>query len=105
MVVTDRDIQQALRALGLQGRPVCLHSSLRSFGHVIGGAETVIRAFLDEECTVLVPTFSSAFEVAPPSHLEFERNGWNYSTTPTPKHGSDKVSVRASGRYLRRNRS
>src|ERR687891_282076 len=63
MVVTGEDLKQALRGLGLSRRAVCLHSSLRSFGHVAGGAKTVIRAFLDEECTVLVPTFSSGFEI------------------------------------------
>ena len=91
MVVTSQDLQQAVRSLGLPGRVVCLHSSLRSFGHVVGGAETVIRAFLDEECTILVPTFSSGFAVAPPLHLQFERNGWNYSAVAPPKHSSNRV--------------
>jgi aminoglycoside N3'-acetyltransferase len=91
MVVTHQDVQQALRALGLPGRVVCLHSSLRSFEHVAGGAVTIVRAFLDEGCTILVPTFSSVFEVAPPPHLQFERNGWNYSATPTPNHGPERV--------------
>lgn len=79
MVVTRQDIRRAIRALGLAGRPLCLHSSLRSFGHVAGGAPTVVRSFLEEGCTLLVPTFSSAFEAAPPPHLRFERNGWDYS--------------------------
>ena len=91
MVVRGEDLQEALRVLGLSGRAVCLHSSLRSFGHVVGGAETVIRAFLDEECIVLVPTFSSGFGIAPPLHLQFERNGWNYSAIPTPKLGPNRV--------------
>ena len=79
MVVTQQDIQQVLRELGLQGQIVCLHSSLRSFGHVAGGAIAVLRACLDEGITILVPTFSSVFAVAPPPHHQFERNGWNYS--------------------------
>jgi aminoglycoside N3'-acetyltransferase len=91
MDVSSEDIRRALRELGLAGQAVCLHSSLRSFGHVIGGAEAVVRAFLDEECTLLVPTFSSAFEVAPPLHLQFERNGWNYSNPPIQRHGSNRV--------------
>ena len=91
MVVTQQDIQQALRALGLPGQVVCLHSSLRSFGRVAGGAEAIVRAFSDEGCTLLVPTFSSVFEVAPPPSLQFERNGWNYSATPAPNHGSERV--------------
>lgn len=57
---------------------MCAHSSLRSFGRVEGGAPTVVQAFIDEGCTLLVPTFSSAFEITPPAHLRFERNGWDY---------------------------
>ena len=91
MVVTQQDIQQALRALGLSGQAVCLHSSLRSFGRVDGGATTVVRSFLEEGCTLLVPTFSSAFEVTPPPHLQFERNGWNYAATPTKSAQDGRV--------------
>jgi aminoglycoside 3-N-acetyltransferase len=92
MTVTGEEIRHALRELGLTTQAVCVHSSLRSFGHVAGGAEAVIRAFLDEECTLLVPTFSAAFEIAsPPLHLQFERNGWNYSNPPTPRRASDRV--------------
>src|ERR1044071_4361424 len=88
MAVTEEEIKRAVRALEVAGRPVCLHGSLRSFGHVAGGARAVVRAFLEEGCTVLVPTFSSAFEVAPPTHLRFERNGWDYGAgnarSPSP---------------------
>lgn len=90
MAVTVQDIRHALRALGLSGRPVCLHSSLRSFGHVDGGAAAVVRAFLEEGCTLLVPTFSSAFALAPPPHLRFERNGWDYGGGG-PGPASDRI--------------
>ena len=79
MVVTRQDIKQTLRTLRLSTQVVCLHSSLRSFGQVEGGATALIQSFLDEGCTLLFPTFSSGFEIAPPRHLQFERNGWNYS--------------------------
>jgi aminoglycoside 3-N-acetyltransferase len=78
MDVTRQDIRRAVRTLDLAGRPVCLHSSLSSFGHVRGGAPTVVQAFLEEGCTLIVPTFSSDFEIEPPPHLCFERNGWDY---------------------------
>lgn len=81
MVVTGQEIRSALRSLGLAGRAACVHSSLRSFGRVEGGAGAVVKAFTDEGCTLLVPTFSSAFEVSPPAHLRFERNGWDYGRT------------------------
>jgi aminoglycoside N3'-acetyltransferase len=49
-----------LVALGLRpGRTVLLHSSLKQIGWVIGGAPTVVRAFLDvlgPEGTLVVPT-------------------------------------------------
>ncbi|HVF68591.1 MAG TPA: AAC(3) family N-acetyltransferase [Pyrinomonadaceae bacterium] len=78
MTVNAQDIRGALRSLGLSGRAACAHSSLRSFGRADGGARAVVRAFLDEGCTLLVPTFSSAFEITPPAHLRFGRNGWDY---------------------------
>jgi aminoglycoside 3-N-acetyltransferase len=79
-LVRQSDIQQELRVLGIDGRPVCLHSSLRSLGFIEGGAEAVVRAFLDEGCTLLVPSFSWSFAVPPPPHLQFERNGWHYDS-------------------------
>ena len=77
--VTSADIQAAVRQLGLEGKPLCLHSSLRSFGHVEGGARTVIDGLLAEDCTVLVPAFSSYFAIAPPEGMRPARNGWDYA--------------------------
>jgi aminoglycoside N3'-acetyltransferase len=78
MTVTLIDLQQALRSLGLSGRPVCVHASLSSFGRVEGGAETIVQAFLDEGSTLMVPAFSWNYAVPPPPHLRFPRNGWDY---------------------------
>jgi aminoglycoside 3-N-acetyltransferase len=64
--------------LGLPGRPICLHSSLRSFGTLDGGASALIDAFLDRGCTLLVPTFSYEFEQPPPADRRYARNGWDY---------------------------
>ena len=53
-VVTKTDIKNALTELGIQkGDVMVVHSSLKSFGHVEGGAEAVIDACLDIEnlCT------------------------------------------------------
>lgn len=81
--VQVRDIAAAVRALGLQNRPVCLHSSLRSFGFVEGGALTVIQGFLDEGCTVMAPTFTYENEVAPPTDQPPPQNGYDYSRSST----------------------
>lgn len=90
MTVTRQQISSQVRALGLAGRAVCAHASLRSFGHVEGGAGAVVDAFIDEGCTLLVPTFSSAFEVTPPPRLRFERNGWDYDAR-APNPGAGRV--------------
>lgn len=91
MVVTRQEIRRAVRALGVAELPLCLHGSLRSFGHVGGGAQAVVRSLLEEGCTLLVPTFSSAFGVAPPPRLRFERNGWDYASEPARGHDSGRV--------------
>lgn len=70
---------RAVQDLGLPGSPLMVHASLRSFGNVEGGAETVVDTLLDEGCTVAVPTFSDYFEIAPPEHLRPKQNGWDYS--------------------------
>ena len=74
-VVAKAEIQSAVRNLGLGGRAVCVHSSLRSFGWVDGGADAVVDAFLDEGCTLMVPTFTYHFNVAPPPGDRPQHNG------------------------------
>ncbi len=78
MATTKEDIQAAVRELGLSGRAVCIHSSLRSFGRVTGGADSVVDAFLAEGCTVMVPAMCWDYEVAPPRHLRPARNAFDY---------------------------
>lgn len=77
--ITVSDIQQAVRQLGLAGKPLCVHSSLRSFGRVEDGAQTVIDGLLADGCTILVPAFSGYFAIAPPEGMRPERNGWDYA--------------------------
>ncbi len=92
MKVTFQDIRQAIHTLGLSDHALCVHSSLRSFGVVEGGASTVIHALLAEGCTVLVPTFSfDAFAIPPPASMRPERNGFNYAITRGPSPGMKHV--------------
>jgi aminoglycoside N3'-acetyltransferase len=78
MPMTTMILRSAIRDLGLSGRPLCIHSSLRSFGWVEGGAATVVDALLGEGCTVLVPTFSESFgTVPPPKGRHILRNATN----------------------------
>ncbi|GAC1408766.1 MAG: hypothetical protein NVSMB52_21580 [Chloroflexota bacterium] len=78
-IITMGDLRQAIRTLNLQNSPVCLHSSLQSFGRVEGGARSIVHAFLLEGCTVLVPTFTYEYGVAPPHGVRPEHNGTDYS--------------------------
>jgi aminoglycoside 3-N-acetyltransferase len=77
--VTVNDLVAGLLRLGVKpGEVLLCHSSLSSFGHVEGGAETVIRALIEvvgEEGTVAIPTFSYSF---PP-----ERPPWDRATSPS----------------------
>ena len=60
--LTRGELAQALVRLGVpRGGLMMVHSSLRSIGHVDGGAETVVDALLDAlgpEGTLVVPTFT-----------------------------------------------
>jgi aminoglycoside 3-N-acetyltransferase len=81
--VRFEDIRVGVRALGLAAKAVCLHTSLRSFGLVEGGADAVVDGFLAEGCTVMVPSFSAGYgspgySVPPPTHLRPRRNGTDY---------------------------
>lgn len=68
-LVTLPDLVDDLRALGAGcGEVLMVHSSLRSLGHVLGGAPTVVRALLaalGEEGTLVMPAFSP--EVSDPA--------------------------------------
>jgi aminoglycoside N3'-acetyltransferase len=90
--VRAAEIKRGLIELGLSGLPVCVHSSLKSFGYVEGGAESVARAFLYEGCTVVVPTFSyGSFAVNPAPHQHLPRNGWGAGATGGRRTASTSV--------------
>lgn len=84
MVVTQRDISHAADLLGLSGGIVCLHSSLKSFGRVEGGAGTVVAGLLDKGTTIIVPTFYYGAIVCPPPEKRIVQNGTDYSSLPAP---------------------
>jgi aminoglycoside N3'-acetyltransferase len=72
--VTRDDVVDGLRQLGLQaGAGVMVHSSLKSFGRVAGGAQTVIEALMEvltPQGTLLMPSFNhgTAFEEGTPGY-------------------------------------
>lgn len=83
MPETTGELRDAIRRSGVTGAPVCLHTSLRSFGPRPPRAGAVIDAFLREGCTLMVPAFSgSAFAVPPPQDIRPARNGVDYDAPP-----------------------
>jgi aminoglycoside 3-N-acetyltransferase len=77
MTVTVEDIEKGLRELGLSaGDRVMVHSSLKSFGHVEGGAETVIGGLtraVGPNGTIVMPTFTLSFFINEPRVLDIEK--------------------------------
>jgi aminoglycoside N3'-acetyltransferase len=75
--VTQLCIEEQLVALGLKGTVVEVHSSLSSFGYVIGGAESVVNALLSVCNTVLMPAYNLP-NIRPPETDRPEQNGIQY---------------------------
>ena len=64
-MVTFTDLRLALLKLGLSHTPVVAHASLKAFGEVVGGAETLLRAALDSVWALVMPTFTYRTLVTP----------------------------------------
>jgi aminoglycoside 3-N-acetyltransferase len=65
MTIRLRDLLLGFRDLHLGEAPVIVHSSLKSFGPVEDGAQTVVHALGSVFGTVLVPTFTYKTMVTP----------------------------------------
>jgi len=59
------DLRMALLKLGLSHTPVIAHASLRAFGEVVGGADTLLRATLDSVWALIMPTFTYQTMITP----------------------------------------
>jgi aminoglycoside N3'-acetyltransferase len=63
-IVTEDDIIQAIKSLGLEGTAIEVHPSLSSFGTVQDEAPAVVRA-LQRVCdTVAMPSFCDGDEIS-----------------------------------------
>ena len=64
--LTQEEIRRGLTRIGLRpGNVVLVHSAMRTFGHIQGGAETVVNAFLDvlgPSGTLVAPNFTFVHE-------------------------------------------
>jgi len=59
------ELKSAFNELKLTNKPVIVHSSLKKFGPIEDGAETVIQALLDTTNGLIVPTFTYLTMVTP----------------------------------------
>ena len=71
-MLTIDDFNSALESLELGNKPAIAHASLRSFGAIQGGAETVLEALLASVSALIMPAFTYktmlAPEVGPPNN-------------------------------------
>jgi aminoglycoside 3-N-acetyltransferase len=77
-LVTSLDLKTGLSKLGLGKSLVIAHASLKAFGHIEGGADTMLSALLDSVRGVIMPTFTYKTmlnpEIGPP------KNGITYGS-------------------------
>ncbi len=78
MTVRLRDLLLGLRDLRLGNSPVIVHSSLKAFGEVEGGAQTVVSALASVFPSLLVPTFTYKTMLTPMKGPE--HNGITYGS-------------------------
>jgi len=71
-MLTFEETKSAFDSLELEGRPAIAHTSLRSFGAIQGGAETILKALLDSVSGLVMPAFTYKTmiipEVGPPNN-------------------------------------
>ena len=91
MSVKSKEVSEAVWRAGLGGRPLLVHSSLRSFGRILGGAQAVIDGMLERGCTVMVPTFSGVYEIPPPDGERPPRNGIDYDNYEVVPTGTSQI--------------
>ncbi|HNB54434.1 MAG TPA: AAC(3) family N-acetyltransferase, partial [Anaerolineales bacterium] len=78
-MLSFRDLIPAFSRLGVPaGSPVIVHASLRAFGQVRGGAETVVGALLNVFSGVMAPTFTYKTMITPETGPE--HNGIVYGS-------------------------
>ncbi len=64
-MLSYEDLRLGLVELGLKNNPVIAHASLKSFGTIDGGAQTLLHAVLDSVGALLMPTFTYKTMITP----------------------------------------
>lgn len=76
--VTAAELDQGLRALGLSGQEhLIVHASLRSFGHLEGGAKAAVDLLAERTATLVAPAFTYATLLSRPTspvHVSYHRD-------------------------------
>ena len=76
-MLSFNDLIVALETLGLRNKPIIAHASLRSFGAVVGGADSVVTALDYSTGAFIMPSHTYKTMVTPP--FGPANNGINYS--------------------------
>jgi len=71
-------LKASFEALELADKPVIAHASLRPFGYIEGGADTVLRAMLDSFASLIMPTHTYKTEIIP--EMGPPNNGLTYGS-------------------------
>ncbi len=58
-------LKASFEALGLHDKPVIAHTSLKPFGFIEGGAQTVLSAMLTSFASIIMPAFTYKTEIIP----------------------------------------
>ena len=72
------DLRTGLAKLGLNKSLVIAHASLKAFGHIEGGADTMLEALLDSVRGIIMPTFTYKTMLNP--RIGPPRNGMTYGS-------------------------
>ncbi|RJG50619.1 AAC(3) family N-acetyltransferase [Motilimonas pumila] len=69
---TQEDIQTAIEQLQLAGKTLFLHGAIKSFGHLVGGPDSLFTPLLQAGCTLVMPSFTYGPICNPPDgwHLD-----------------------------------
>jgi aminoglycoside 3-N-acetyltransferase len=76
--LTLNKIRACLLELRLLDHPVIVHASVRAFGHIQGGADTLVRALSETTAAVMAPTFTYKSMITPEVGPAY--NGMSYGT-------------------------
>ena len=104
-VITKEDIVTALGKLGVKkGMVLEVHSSLRSFGYVVGGAQAVVDALIDAvgyEGTIVMP-LQSGNNTEPSNWMNppIDRSLWQTIRDHTPAFDAKDSDVRLMGEVV-----